>query len=231
MAKRIRLLSVVFILVFETVSLSAVPVYAYYNEPVQKNKPEIIKSYTIPLTKAACKKFSTYAPNTADSSIAAPEKNKQVKAENQETLWYSKALALKKEHQKVLWDFCKSRKLDYIDMLALIYTESNFNEKCSNGVSKGYFQISKTHFDSLSKTLKTPNKPLDGKININWGTAMYSWILKDKRVKDLQGKKKRDVALSIFNRGTGGYDRYGINNRFLKVYYKKRDIVCSCFKK
>jgi len=150
-------------------------------------------------------------------------------AKNEENLWYKKQNPMKKEHQKQLWEYCKKRDLNYIDMLALIYTESNFNEKCSTGKYYGYFQISKGNCANLAAALKTKNKPLDGAININWGTAMYSWILADKRVKDLEGNRKRDVALSIYQRGTGGYDKYGISTSFLKIFNKKRAIVCGWF--
>jgi hypothetical protein len=136
---------------------------------------------------------------------------------------------MKKEHQKLLWNYCKARGVDYIDMLALIGLESNFYEKSSHKIYKGYFQISSKHGANLAKTLKTANKPLDGAININWGTAMYSWILADKRVKGLDGKKQRDAALSIYQRGTGGYDKYGINKKFLTQYYKKRNLIVSYF--
>jgi hypothetical protein len=156
----------------------------------------------------------------------------EVKDKNpdEEDLWYRKQNPMKKEHQKLLWDYCKQRKVNYIDMLALIYTESNFKEKCSTGKYFGYFQISKGNCANLAAKLKTKNTPLDGAININWGTAMYSWILADKRVKNLEGdKKKRDAALSIYQRGTGGYDKYGISTSFLKTYYKKRDIVSKWY--
>lgn len=143
--------------------------------------------------------------------------------------WYTKKIPMKKEHQLLLWEYCKKRGLDYIDMLTLIAVESNFSEKCSHKSYRGYFQISKAHGPNLSKTLKTQNKPLDGAININWGTAMYYWILADKRVKGLEGKARRDAALSIFQRGTLGYDKYGINKSYLKVYYKKREIIASYF--
>lgn len=115
-------------------------------------------------------------------------------------------------------------------MLALIYTESNFNEKCSTGNCYGYFQISKGNCASLATTLKTKNAPFDGNININWGTATYSWILADERVKKAKESKKRDVALSIFQRGTAGYDKRGINNKFLKAYYQKRAKVNDWYK-
>lgn len=166
--------------------------------------------------------------STTKQGIEVKDKNS---SKNDESLWYRKQNPMKKEHQKLLWEYCKKRKLDYIDMLALIYTESNFEEKSSTGKFFGYFQISKGNCASLAKTLKTKNKPLDGTININWGTAMYSWILADKRVKNLTGKKKRDVALSIYQRGTGGYDKHGISSRFLKVFYKKKEKVSSWFKK
>ena len=148
---------------------------------------------------------------------------------NNEELWYKKQNPMKKDHQKLLWEYCKKRNINYIDMLALIYTESNFDEKCSIGKCFGYFQISSGNCANLAVTLKTKNKPLDGAININWGTYIYSGILADKRVKGLEGTKKRDVALSIFQRGTGGYDKYGISTKFLKVFYKKRAKVSAWF--
>ncbi len=170
------------------------------------------------------------AINTTGSSIAAtPGAIKPAK--DDEGLWYLPQIPMKKEHQKLLWDYCEKRGIDYIDMLALIYVESNFYEKCSSGKYKGYFQISSSRHKSLAATLKTANKPLDGAININWGTAIYSWILADKRVKGLKGQKLRDAALSIYQRGTGGYDRYGVNKSYLKIYYKKRDLIVSYFKK
>jgi len=55
--------------------------------------------------------------------------------------------------------------------------------------------------------------------------------LKDKRVKNIKDpKKKRDAALSIYQRGSGGYDRYGLSPKFLKAFYKKRSIISSYFK-
>lgn len=164
-------------------------------------------------------------------SVTTSEAIKVQKPENNESLWYSSEISMKKEHQKLLWDYCQKRDLNYIDMLALISLESNFDEKCSSGKCKGYFQISTGHGANLSKTLKTLNKPLDGAVNINWGTAMYSWILADKRLKGLEGKKQRDVALSIYQRGTGGYDKFGINKSYLKKYYKKWDKIVSYFEK
>jgi hypothetical protein len=170
------------------------------------------------------------AVDTTGSAVTATPGAISSKAE-EESRWYIPQIAMKKEHQKLLWDYCKKREVDYIDMLALISLESNFDEKCSSGKGKykGYFQISSGHFKNLATTLKTPNKPLDGAININWGTAMYSWILADKRVKGLTGKKLRDAALSIYQRGTGGYDRYGLNKSYLAKYYKKWDIIVNYY--
>ncbi len=167
------------------------------------------------------------AITTTNSGIKVDEK--KATEPDDEELWYRKQNPMKKEHQKLLWDYCKQRNINYIDMLALIYTESNFIEKCTTGKHYGYFQISSGNCKNLAKTLKTKNKPLDGEININWGTAMYSWILEDKRVKSLKGKKQRDVALSIYQRGSGGYDKHGISTSFLKVYYKKWDKVNEWF--
>ncbi|HEX2947546.1 MAG TPA: hypothetical protein VHT96_16535 [Clostridia bacterium] len=150
---------------------------------------------------------------------------------NDESLWYNPKIPMKKAYQELLWENCQEKELDYIDMLALISVESNFNEKCTTGKCKGYFQISSIHFTDLSKLLKTPNKPLDGTVNIKWGTTMYNWALHDKRTKGLTGKKLRDVALAIYQRGTGGYDHYGINRKYLARFYEEREMVLSWFKK
>lgn len=169
--------------------------------------------------------------NTAATTNAAISTTGAAIKADDESLWYNQKIPMKKDYQKLLWENCQEKKLDYIDMLALISVESNFNEKDKSGKCMGYFQISSGHFSKLSELLKTPNKPLDGAVNIKWGTTMYSWALHDKRTKGLTGKKLRDVALSIYQRGTGGYDRYGINKKYLAVYYKKRDMVLSWFKK
>jgi len=167
------------------------------------------------------------AENTADSTSLAAIAMKAAVLE--ESKWYRKQNPLKKEHQKLLYDSCRKFGLDYVDMLALIYTESNFQEKCVSRIYYGYFQISRGNCANWAKTLKTPNKPLDGTLNILWGTTLFAGILADKRVKGLIGEKKRDAALSVFQRGTGGYDRYGLNKAFLAKFYKKRAIVCQWY--
>jgi hypothetical protein len=95
-----------------------------------------------------------YAAEAAES----PEAVDAMEAENDESLWYSPDIPMKKEHQQLLWECCKQKGLDYIDMLALISLESNFNEKCSNNRYKGYFQISTSPCgESCTKALNTPN--------------------------------------------------------------------------
>lgn len=167
------------------------------------------------------------------TSVGAAFDAIRISKECDERTWYRAQIPLKREYQKLLWDFCRERNLDYYDMLAVISLESNFDESCTstNGRYRGYFQISKIHWASLSEQLKTPNKPLDGAVNINWGTAMYSWILEDKRVRELDGNAKRDTALSIYNRGSGGYDRKGLADTYLKVFYKRRAMITSYFAK
>lgn len=148
-----------------------------------------------------------------------------------ESLWHCKQIPMTKAHQKLLWDYCKKRNLDYIDMLSLVYLESGFSERAANSRYKGYFQISSANAANIAKTLKIKNKPLDGAININMGTALFSWILLDKRVKNLKGDKKREVALSIYKLGTGGYDKHGISKSYVSKFYKKKSTVSSYFKK
>ncbi len=179
------------------------------------------------VVSSAVANMAEEAGEAADEGSVPPEDEPM--EQDDESLWYCPDIPMKKEHQKLLWDCCSERGLDYIDMLALISLESNFEEKCSNGKYKGYFQLSSDYGPELSRTLNTENKPLDGAVNIKWGTAFYSWILLDSRVSTLEGKGKRDTALSIYQRGTGGYDRYGLNKKYLDKYYGKRDKIVSYF--
>lgn len=208
------------------------------SKPLQKVKP-LTRPEALEMDAAALAAIAQVTPDVTPDPGFTPNPD-QIQAavsptpaptpSDDESLWYSAKIPMKKEHQKLLWTYCQERKLDYIDMLALISTESNFDEKASSGKYKGYFQISTSHAANLSNTLKTENKILDGAININWGTAMYSWILADKRCKDITDeKKKRDIALSIYSRGAGGYDEKGLNESFLKRYYKMRSKVCEYF--
>ena len=190
--------------------------------------PSITPS-TIPSGSPATDVTPAPSVTPTPSITPTPSVTPTPKPTDDESLWYRKQIPMTKAHQKLLWDYCKKRKLDYIDMLSLVYLESGFNARSSNGRYKGYFQISSKNTANIAKTLKIANKPLDGAININMGTALYSWILQDKRVKNLKQEKKRDVALLIFQRGTGGYDKSGISSRFLKKFYKKRSVVCSYF--
>lgn len=147
-----------------------------------------------------------------------------------ESLWYRSQNPMKKDHQKILWENSKRNGLDYIDMLALVATESNFDEKCIAAKRYyGYFQIGKGHFANLAHSLTTENAPLDGAVNIRWGTAMVGWIMADKRVTSLEPEKRRDAALSIYQRGPAGYDRYGVNEKYLVRFYKKRAMVEKWF--
>ena len=171
------------------------------------------------------------AGGMAAMSLEAANDAVRINREFDERQWYRSQIPMKKEHQKLLWDYCKERELDYIDMLALIALESNFDEKCksTSGRYQGYFQISKIHWESLSETLNTPNAPLDGAVNINWGTRFYSWILMDERVRDLEGNAQRDVALSIYQRGSAGYNRNGLSKTYLRVFYNRRELMLSYF--
>lgn len=227
MRKNIKLTCSILAICFVANCLTAVSAYAVQvdqNQQVQSAPAKEPASTVTPQTTPA-----PAAPqNPADAKVSKAPATPA--PDNTEKLWYSSKISMKKEHQKLLWDYCQKRNLDYTDMLALISTESNFQEKSSDGPYKGYFQVSKTNAANLAKCLKIANTPLDGAININMGTSIFSSILQNKRVKGLTGKKRRDVALSIYQRGVGGYDKRGINYRFLKAYYKRRDKISSYFK-
>lgn len=159
-------------------------------------------------------------------------KAKTVKAKivkSSESQWYRSSIPLKKDYQKLLWELSNKNGLNYIDMLSVISLESSYDESCSCGKSKGLFQISSGYATYYAKKLKIPNKPLVGSINIKMGIALFADIYKDKRVKYKKGNNKLEVALSVFNKGTGGYEKYGLAKRFLRIFYKKKTKISKYF--
>jgi soluble lytic murein transglycosylase-like protein len=143
-----------------------------------------------------------------------------------ESLWYRIQNPMPKAHQKLLCEYSWRNGVPYLDVLALVGTESNFDEKCV-ALNKyyGYFQIGKGHFPDLAASLKTANDPLNGEVNIQWGTAMYGWILEGSPVKNLPPEAQRDAALSIYSRGPTGYAQKGLNQPYLARYAEQLAIV------
>lgn len=237
----ILLLCLVFIMVF-SLAISSNAVEADTNERTQQASTEP----TSPPSKVSLDQEEPKAENKIEEAEEKVTKIVSVKPTIEpiksvvkpttspkipESKWYIKKISMKKEHQKLLWDYCVKRKLDYVDMLSVISLESNFNEKISSGRYKGYFQISSKNAPNLAKNLKTPNNPLDGKININWGTAIFQGIMQDRRVKNAKGTtKKIDIALSIYQRGSGGYDRSGISRSYIKIFHRKMSVISSYLK-
>jgi soluble lytic murein transglycosylase-like protein len=142
---------------------------------------------------------------------------------------YNSNVPLDKDLQQYLYDLCTERGLDYKMALAIIRHESGFNAKALGGKTNyGLFQINKGNHKALSAALKTENKPFDPRININWGTHILSCLF-TKYEKSYGGEDLLKAVLSAYNRGEGGFKKYGFAKSYIKSYYKNLEVVNSWF--
>jgi hypothetical protein len=142
---------------------------------------------------------------------------------------YNSNIPLNSDIQQYLYDLCLERNLDYKMCLAIIRHESNFNEKALGGGSNyGLFQINKCNHKTLSATLKTENTPFDAKTNINWGTYLLS-CLYEKYESSYTDEDLLKAVLSAYNRGAGGFAKYGFAKSYIKEYYEALEVVNSWF--
>lgn len=118
-------------------------------------------------------------------------------------------IPLTKEVQTYLNKRVQVRGLYLPEVLAVMKVESSFNPNAVSGDNFGYFQINSVNHSTLSQKLGTGIKPLDPYVNIDWGTYMLSDLYKKYKKKGLSGQELREVVLSAYNKGEGGYERTG----------------------
>ncbi|SHH97999.1 Soluble lytic murein transglycosylase [Sporobacter termitidis DSM 10068] len=142
---------------------------------------------------------------------------------------YNPNVPLSAELQQYLYDLCAQRNLDYKMVLAIIRHESGFKAGALGGGNNyGLFQINICHHKSLSATLKTGNTPYDPKTNMNWGTYLLS-CLYARYSNSYSGEDLTKAVLSSYNKGTGGFERYGYATKYIQAYYKALDVVNGWF--
>jgi soluble lytic murein transglycosylase-like protein len=142
---------------------------------------------------------------------------------------YNARVPLDRELQLYLYDLCRQRNLDYKMVLAVIQHESNFNpEALGGGANYGLFQINSCHHGPLSAALNTDNAPFDPKTNINWGTYLLSRLF-EKYSGRYQGEELTRAVLSAYNKGTGGFEKYGHAIRYLEDHERALAKVNSWF--
>lgn len=130
--------------------------------------------------------------------------------EPQPSFPYSEALPLPYEHQEYLYSLCIDYGLDYEKALAVMEHESKFDPNAIGATSDfGYFQINAINHEWLSKTLSTPNDPLDPYVNIQWGTYMLDYLYDYWEEKGLTSVALEDAVLSSYNKGITGFQRTG----------------------
>lgn len=122
---------------------------------------------------------------------------------------YSKKVPLPKAQQQYVYKLSKSRGLNYKETLATMWHESSMRAKARGGSNYGYFQINKVNHKGLARITKTKNKPYDPYVNINWGTYMLSDLTKKYKKKGYKGNALKDAVLSAYNKGEGGFKKYG----------------------
>lgn len=127
-----------------------------------------------------------------------------------EVFIYNDKLPMPREHQEYLYNLCKERNLDYLKTLAVLKHESQFDVNSVNaGGDYGYMQVNKVNHKDLTSKLKTPNKPLDAYVNMNWGTHLLKEAYSYWENKGLSGINLEESALSTYNKGLGGFKKHG----------------------
>ena len=134
-------------------------------------------------------------------------------------------------HQKYLYYLTTNRGLNYKKTLAILKHESQFNANEINGNDYGYMQINKGNHKGLSKTLNTPNTPLNPYVNLFWGTYMLrnlydTWEKEGISNESIEGSaftKLDRYVLSSYNKGVAGFKKNGeatnyINNVETELY-------------
>lgn len=140
-----------------------------------------------------------------------------IESESEDGFVYIENISFPKEHQEYLYELCIERGLDYLKTLAVLKHESQFDPRAYYKSSYGYMQIHKVNHSNLSKALGTANSPYDPYVNINWGTHMLKNLYDtftaegiSDEITDGEAFSKLDkYVMSAYNRGLGGFKKYG----------------------
>lgn len=119
-------------------------------------------------------------------------------------------IPMDREHQEYLYQLCQERGLDYLKTLAVLKHESQFDPNAiSPGGDFGYMQVNRVNHKYLSKTLETPNDPLDPFVNLNWGTYLLASAYNHWEARGITGEQLDKYALSTYNKGLTGFRNHG----------------------
>lgn len=113
------------------------------------------------------------------------------------------------DHQKYLYNLCKTRNLDYVKVLAIVQTESSFRPNVVSAGNYGYMQLNKVNHRRLIASLGTKNAPLNPYVNLNWGTKMLEELYRKFEARGYSGDRLDRAVWSSYNKGEGGYRRSG----------------------
>lgn len=187
----------------------------------------VIALFYVDNTKAVLAKQSNFQ-QLPDLVTANIEKNTKLddistsrivtKTKNQKPLVdyfvYVKGIPMSLAHQEFLFEQSKNLGLDYQQALAIIMTESNFNsETISKTNDYGYFQINKKSHKKLAQSTGTENEPLDGLVNIEWGTTLLSdaqlyWVEKGYTGDELDRLVWSSLIKGVNGVGKAGESKY-----------------------
>lgn len=125
------------------------------------------------------------------------------------------------EHQRYLYNLCQERGLDYIETLAILKHESQFQanltHKNKNGtIDYGYMQVNSVSHDKFASLLGTPKTPLDPYVNLNWGTHELSTLRDGYAHQGQTGRELFESMQSAYNKGVYGYKKHGKAVRYIQ---------------
>jgi len=129
-------------------------------------------------------------------------------------------IVLSKELQEYTWNECLYYEVAYELELAIMHTESRFNEKADNGISRGICQINRNTAKKLAEDLQIQNyDSFNAKHNIS-ASIYYIKQIRDYWISE--GYCDEDVVyltLISYNRGLAGCKNYIRSHGIYDDYY------------
>lgn len=194
-----------------------------------------------PVSKDVFDKYKAYANNTKpiDAPVKETATGSPVVIKDVEEFIPIDGIKMPAEHQKYLYYLTTNRGLHYKKTLAILKHESQFNMNVIAVNDYGYMQINQPNHAWLSKSLNTPNMPLNPYVNMFWGTFMLEDLYQHW---EREGIKPTPIAgspftvldkyvMSSYNKGITGFKTHGEATSYIGKVEKELYLIDSWLKR
>lgn len=212
-------------------------IYLTFNKAEALNNDEVVSEIVEEEEKTYVEDFVMISEVSKSNNILySPLDNAEIEIELEivsneklieENFYYLPDIPLSEDLQKYIYNLSKQNDLNYIDILALISVESNFNPKLThkntNGTTDyGLFQINSCNIDNFRKQLNIKGDILDPYNNTRMGIYELSNLSNRWSSSKEDIEQHRIDVLSSYNKGYTGYRRNGKAVRYLERHTRER---------